>query len=146
MIESVRTPEPRVQGQGICLLRQDQQPRKICDFGMTPVTSSSLVATCNVNQQRVSHSFRRAPRSFQIRYSRSRSTEGQATTVLSEHHNKEQRKRTQRRSATMLAVLLLCPARLFVLDTFDGLCAHMDDHRACRVTSVHTLSTTTKKD
>ena len=32
MTESVRTPEPRVQGQGICLLRQDQQPRKICDF------------------------------------------------------------------------------------------------------------------
>ena len=24
-------------------------------------------------------------------------------------------------------------------------CAHMDDHRACRVTSVHTLSTTTKR-
>ena len=33
---------------------------------------------------------------------------GQTTTVLSEHHNKEQRKRTQRRSASMFAVFLLC--------------------------------------
>ena len=84
MIESVRT--PRVQGQGICLSRQDQQPKKICDFGMTPVTSSSLVPTSTSNEshtrsvelharsryavQRVSHSFRRAPRSFQIHHPR----------------------------------------------------------------------------
>ena len=69
----------------------DQQARKICDFGMTPVTSSSLVPTSTSNEshtrsvelrarsrytvQRVSHSFRRASRSFQIRNSRSRSTE-----------------------------------------------------------------------
>ena len=86
MIESVRTPEPRVQGQGICLLRHDQQPRTICDFGMTPVTSSSLVPTSTSNEsdtrsvelrarsryavQRVSHSFRRASRSFQIHHPR----------------------------------------------------------------------------
>ena len=104
---------------------------------MTPVTSSSLVPTSTSNEshtrsvelrarsrsavQRVSHSCRRASRSFQIRNSRSRSTSfalvpdsqltiaidrGRATTVLSEHHNKEQRKRTQRRSATMFAVFL----------------------------------------
>ena len=58
---------------------------------MTPVTSSSLVPTSTSNEShtpsvelharsryavtRVSHSFRRAPRSFQIRNSRSRSTE-----------------------------------------------------------------------
>ena len=63
-------------------MRQDQPPRKICDFGMTPVTSSSLVPTSTSNEshtrsvelrarsryavQRVSHSFRRASRSFQI--------------------------------------------------------------------------------
>ena len=85
MIESIRTPEPRVQGQGICLLRQDQQPRKICDFGMIPVASSPLVPTSTSNEshtrcvelrarsryavQRVSHSFRRASRSFQIHHS-----------------------------------------------------------------------------
>ena len=45
---------------------------------------------------------------------------GQATTVLGEHHNKEQRKRTQRRSATMFAVFLLCVLRAkydLLLDT-----------------------------
>ena len=36
---------------------------------------------------------------------------GQATTVLSEHHTKDQRNRTQRRSATMFAVFLLCVLR-----------------------------------
>ena len=72
-------------------LRHEQQPRTICDFGMTPVTSSSLVPTSTSNEfhtrsvelrarsryavQRVSHSFQRASRSFQIRNSRSRSTE-----------------------------------------------------------------------
>ena len=35
-------------------------------------------------------------------------------------------------------------ATLLCLTPLMG-CAHMDDHRACRVTSVHTLSTTTKK-
>ena len=71
---------------------------------------------------------------------------GQATTVLSEHHNKEQRKRTQRRSATMFAVYLLCVLSDYLCLTPAMGCAHMDDHRACRVTSVHTLSTTTKED
>ena len=74
-------------------LRHDQQPRK----------------TCNVNQQRVSHSFRRVSRSFQIHHPTSLTlvltsfalvpdsqlavaiNRGLATTVLSEHHNKEQR-------------------------------------------------------
>ena len=54
VIESVRTPEPRVQDQGICpisdFLRHDQQPTTICDFGMTPVTSSSLVPTSTSNE------------------------------------------------------------------------------------------------
>ena len=70
----------------------DQQARKICDFGMTPVTSSSLVPTSSSNEshtrsvelrarskftthERVSHSCRRASHSFQIRKPRSRSTE-----------------------------------------------------------------------
>ena len=149
---------------------------------MTPATSSSLVPTSTSNEshtrsvelharsryavQRVSHSFRRAPRSFQIhhprvshscrrasrsfqiRNSRSRSTEDRPTTVtvLSEHHNKDQRKRTQRRSATMFAVFLLCVLRDYLCLTPAMGCAHTDDHRACRVTSVHTLSTTTKED
>ena len=94
---------------------------------MTPVTSSSLVPTSTSNEshtrsvelharsrdvvQRVSHSCRRASRSFQIRNSRSRSTEDKRPPLLSEHHSKDQRKRTQRRSATMFAVFLLCVLR-----------------------------------
>ena len=143
--------------------RHDQQPRKICDFGMTPVTSSSLVP--NVNQQRVSHSFRRAQCSFQIRRSNESHTRADELRVRSRfathgrdqqrtgnppcsasHLNKEQRKRTQRRSATMFAVFLLCVLRDNLCLTPAMGCAHMDDHRACRVTSVHTLSTTTKED
>ena len=71
---------------------------------------------------------------------------GQASTVLSDHRNKEQRKRTQQRSATMSAVFLLCVLRDTLCLTPVMGCAHMDDHRACRVTSVHTLSKTTKED
>ena len=103
-------------------------------------SSNEFLTRSNVKQQRVSHSFRRAPHSFQIRSPTSVTLvptsfvlvpnspptsltlvstsfalgpdsqltvaidRGQATTVLSEHHNKEQRKRTQRRSATMFAV------------------------------------------
>ena len=125
-------------------------------------SSNEFLTRSNVNQQQVSDSFRRAPRSFQIRSPTSLTLvltssalapdsqltvaidRGQATTVLSEHHNKEQRKRTQRRSATMFAVFLLCVLRDYLCLT-PGLCAQ-DDHRACRVTSVHTLSTTTKED
>ena len=108
-------------------------------------SSNEFLARSNVDQQRVSHSFCRAPRSFQTRSptsltlvptssalvpnspptsltlvstSSSRSFQirkltvaidrGHATTVLSEHHNKEQRKRTQ-----WLRVSALCPARNF---------------------------------
>ena len=110
-------------------------------------SSNEFLTRSNVNQQRVSHSFRRAPRSFQIRSPMSLTLvstssalvpnspltsltlvstsfalvpdsqltvaidRGQATTVLSEHHSKDQRKRTQRRSATMFAVFLLCVLR-----------------------------------
>ena len=101
----------------------------------------------NVNQQRVSHSFRRGPRSFQIRSPTSFTlvptssalvpnspptsltlvstsfalvpdsqltvtiNRGQATTMPSEHHSKDQRKRTQRRSAAMFDVFSLCVLR-----------------------------------
>ena len=67
MIESVRTPEPRVQGQRIYLN---------CDFcvktsnegksGVSASTSNEFLTRSNVNQHRVPHSFCRTPRSFQI--------------------------------------------------------------------------------
>ena len=131
---------------------------------MTPVTSSSLVPTSTSNEShtrsdelraRSNESHTTASRSFQIhhpRVSHSCSTSfalvpdsqltvaidrGQATTVLSEHHNKEQRKRTQRRSATMFAVFLLCVLRArydLLLDT-KGLCASHGCH--CAVLSWH---------
>ena len=94
MIESVRTPE---------LKGSVKRSIANCDFcvktskqgksatSVSPVTSSSLVPTSTSNEShtrsdelrasskfttpRVSHSCRRAPRSFQIRNSRSRSTE-----------------------------------------------------------------------
>ena len=91
---------------------------------MTPVTSSSLVPTSTSNESRtrsvelvpnspptsltlVLTSFALGPDS-QLTVAIDR---GQATTVLGEHHNKEQRKRTQRRAATMSAVFLLCVLR-----------------------------------
>ena len=46
----------------------------------------------------------------------------------------------------VFAVFLLCVLRDTLCLTPVMGCAHMDDHRACRVTSVHTLSTTTKED
>ena len=46
----------------------------------------------------------------------------------------------------MFAVFLLCVVRDYLCLTPAMGCAHMDDHRACRVTPVHTLSTTTKED
>ena len=48
--------------------------------------------------------------------------------------------------AKMFAVFLHCVLRDYLCLTPEMGCAHMDDHRACRVTSVHTLSTTTKED
>ena len=38
--------------------------------------------------------------------------------------NLPKKKVTRNREAIVFAVFLLCPARLFVLDTCDGLCAH----------------------
>ena len=73
------------------------QQRVPYSFQRQPTTSSTLVPT----------SFALAPDS-QPTVAISR---GQATTVLSEHRNKEQRKRTQQRSATMFAVYLLCVLR-----------------------------------
>ena len=107
------------------------QQRVPCSFQRQPATSPTLVPT----------SFPLVPDS-QPTVAINR---GQATTVLSEHRNKEQRKRTQQRSATMFAVFLLCVLRDTLCLTPVMGCAHMDDHRACRVTSVHTLSTMTKK-
>ena len=155
MIESVRTPEPRVQGQGICLLRQDQQPRKICDFGMTPATSSSLVPTSISNEshtcsvelrarsryavQRVSHWCRRASRSFQIRNSRSRSTEDKQPPCSASTT-------TRSRGKELIGAPLPCfcsvsCARLsFTLEPDNGLCAHMDERTCIRVVTVDVTS------
>ena len=112
---------------------------------MTPVTSSSLVPTSTNNEShtrsdelparsryavqrvshsfrrasrsfqihhpRVSHSYRRASRSFQIRKSRSRSTEDRQLPCSASTTTRIRGKRTQRRSATMFAVFLLCVLR-----------------------------------
>ena len=78
MIESARTPEPRVQGQGICLFASRATKDNL---RLRNDSSNEFLTRSNVNQQRVSHelrarsryavqrvshSFRRASRSFQI--------------------------------------------------------------------------------
>ena len=108
------------------------------------------------HQQRVPHSFQRQPVTSSTLAPTNSAlvpdsqhtvaiARGQATNVLSERRNKEQRKRTQQRSVTMFAVYLLCVLRDSLCLTPVMGCANMDDHRACRVTSVHTLTTTTKR-
>ena len=114
----------------------------------------------NHHQQRVPHSFQRQPTMrntlvptvpdsqpnefHTFNELRARSRFATHTHVLSEHRNKEQRTKDSttlryhvcRGSAVSCDNLCLTPV--------IG-CAHMDDHRACRVTSVHTLSATTKR-
>ena len=108
-------------------MRQDQQAREIShsfcraprSFQIRSLTSLTLVPTSfalvpnslPTSLTLVSTSFALVPDS-QLTVAINR---GQATTVLSEHGYKEQRKRTQRRSATMFAVFLLCVLR-------DNLC------------------------
>ena len=130
---------------------------------MTPVTSSSLVPTSASNEShtrsdelparsryaihRVSHSFRRASRSFQIhnprvshlcrrasrsfqiRNSRSRSTEDKQPPCSASTTTRSRGKKTQRRSATMFAVFLLCVLR-----------ARMDERTCIRVITVDVTS------
>ena len=132
---------------------------------------NEFLTRSKVIKQRVSHSFRRAPtqsneshtRSDELR-ARSKfttheshtradelrarcrfATQGrdqQATTVLSEHHNKEQRKRTQRRSAAMFAVFcsVSCALLSFTLEPDSGLCARMDERTCIRVITVDVTS------
>ena len=106
--------------------RHDQQPR---DNLRPPATSFLLVPKTNSNEshtrsdelparsrhatQRVSHSSDELrARSIPDSQPTVAITRGQATTVLSEHHNKEHaRHKTQQRSATMFAVYLLCVLR-----------------------------------
>ena len=108
-------------------LRHDQQPRTICDFGMTPITSSSLVPTSSSNESHTrsdelrarskfttheSHSCERASRSLQIRNSRSRSTEDRQPPCSTSTTTRS------RGNSTALCyhvcrVSALCPARNF---------------------------------
>ena len=57
---------------------------------------------------------------------------------------REKRKNGRKKEKKVFAVFLLCVLRDTLCLTPVMGCAHMDDHRACRVTSVHMLSTTTK--
>ena len=127
VIESVRTAEPRVQGQGICLLRQDQQPRKICDFGMTPVTSSSLVPTSTSNESHTRSDELRARSKFTTHDSHTRvdelrarsrfATRGRDRQTTGNHRaQRAPQQGAQEKNSTALRyhvcrVSALCPAR-----------------------------------
>ena len=148
VIESVRTPEPRVQVSEdrfqIVTSRHDQQPRTICGFGMTPVTSSSLVPY--VNQQRVSHSFRRASRSFQIHNPRVSHSCRRAFALAPDRNHRAQRAPQQgaeEKNSSALRfhvcrVSALCLARNFRsrFEPDTGLCARMDERTCIRVITV----------
>ena len=125
MIESVRTPEPRVQGQRIypncdfCVRtsKQGKSATSARSFQIRSPTSLILVPTSSAlvpnspptSLTLVSTSFALDPDSqLTVAINRGQTT---TVTVLSEHHNKDQRKRTLRRSATMFAVFLLCVLR-----------------------------------
>ena len=58
---------------------------------------------------------------------------------------KQREKEKEKKKDKMFAVFLLCVLRDNLCLTPAMGCAHMDDHRACRVTSVHTLQRRLKK-
>ena len=127
MIESVRTPEPRVQGQGIS---------PVCDFASRPATKepgTNCVSTSTGNEP--------PTRSDELP-ARSRDS---LTSFPHADHQSRQDKRTrgalftrapptqpgqavQQRSATMFAVYLLCVQARDCSRSNQtmGLCAHMD--------------------
>ena len=127
MIESVRTPEPRVQGQGIC---------PDCDFASRPATKEqSATSTSNESHsrsdelparsryaiQRVSHSFRNPSTSFALADHQSRQDKRTRDAPFTRAPpNKDTR--IQQRSATMFAVFLCPPCNTLFLTTGRGLC------------------------
>ena len=128
----------RSQGQLVTSTSQPATNGQSATLESQPATSSMIVPTTTSNESHTRFNELRAlapdPQPTVA------ITRGQATTVLSEDRNKEQRKRTQWRSATMFAVNLLCVLRATLCLTPAMGCARMDDHRACRVTSVHTVN------
>ena len=88
--------------------RHDHQ-ETMCDFGVT--TSNEFLTRSNDNQQRVSHSFRRASRSFQIRNPRSRSTEDRQPPCSASTATRSRGKAALRHHVCRVSAL--CPARNF---------------------------------
>ena len=161
MIESVRTPEPRVQGHRICPVCDfwvtTSNQGKICDFGKTPVTSSSPVPTSTSNEShtrsdelrsfqihhpRVSHSCRRASPSFQIRNSRSRSTEDKQPPCSASTTTRSRGKELNGAPLPCLPCFcsVSCAQLSFMLEPDDGLCARMDERTCMRVITVDVTS------
>ena len=143
---------------------------------MTPVTSSSLVPTSTSNEshtrsvelrarsryavQRVSHSFRRASRSFQITHPRvsTRVDELRARSRFATHGRDRQRtgqppcsastttrSRGKELNGAPLPCLpcfcsVSCAQLSFTLEPDNGLCAHMDERTCIRVITVDVTS------
>ena len=104
MIESVRTPEPRVQGQGNC---------PVCDFASRPATKEQTAFRPQPTTSFPTTSFPLVPEIRQrvshpliARADRTRTRD--ALFTRAQQHNQD--KRIQQRSATMFAVYL-CPTR-----------------------------------
>ena len=104
--------------------RHDQQARKICDFGMTPVTSSSLVPTSTTHE---SHT--RVELRARFRFSthgRDRQKTGNHRAQRAPQQGAEEKNSTALRYH-VCRVSALCPARNFRSRSNQTMgCAHMD--------------------
>ena len=123
-------------------------------------SSNKFLTRSNVNQQRVSHSFRRAPRSFQIhhprvshscrrasrsfqiRNSRSRSTEDRRPPCSASTTARIRGKGLNGAPLPCLPCFcsVSCAQLSFTLEPDDGLCAHMDERTCIRVITVDVTS------
>ena len=130
MIESVRTPEPRVQGQGIS---------PDCDFASRPATKGQSATSSSNESHTRSETRQRASHSLITRQDK---RTRDALFTRAPPNNKDTR--IQQRSATMFAVFLLCvQARNCSRSNQTMGCAHMDV-TSCDVTSATTQSSSVR--
>ena len=119
----------------------DQQARKICDFGMTPVTSSSLVPTSTSNESHTRSVELRARSKFTTHESHTRADELRARSRFATHGRDRQRtgnhrarrapqqgaeeKNSTARRYHVCRVSTRCPARYFCSRSNQTMgCAH----------------------
>ena len=132
MNESVRTPEPRVQGQGIC---------PDCDFASRPATKDNLRRQPTTSFPLVQRPVNELPHSLIISADK---TNGREMLCSPELHQTTRDTNSATLRYHVCRVSALCPsAKLFTLEPDNGLCAHMDV-TSCDVTSATTQSSSVR--